>query len=99
MFTIQEKIIEHILRQTQEQRAVEEAPKILDPIQATLTAILRDLMNRPGVSRQDVRKLIQSLGVPLPGVHLKALKAAYQEFSGEQAKKGLRWSRRCQWRA
>jgi hypothetical protein len=28
--------------------------------------------------------LIQSLGVPLPGVHLRTLKAAYAEFSRSQ---------------
>lgn len=81
VFAIQEKVIEHILAQVQHQRAVEEAPSILDPIQQTVITALRGYLNHPDVDRKEVRRLIQALAVPLPGVHLKALKSAYQDFA------------------
>ncbi len=67
-------------RSAQEQRAVEEAPKLVDPVQQTVVTVLRSYLNHPELDRSETRKLIQALAAPLPGVHVKALKAAYQAF-------------------
>ncbi|MBI4492826.1 MAG: helicase [Chloroflexi bacterium] len=81
VFAIQEKVIEHILAQVREQRAIEEAPSILDPVQQTVATVLRGYLNHPNVNRQEARRLIQALALPLPNVHVKALKSAYQAFA------------------
>lgn len=41
IFMLQEKVIESILHASLEQVAVEEAPKLLDPIQQTIATALR----------------------------------------------------------
>ena len=84
VFAIQERVIEHILARSQEQRAIEEAPKILDPIQQTVATLLRGYLHHPEVERQQARRLIQALSVPLPSVHVRALRTAYQEFGRTQ---------------
>ncbi len=81
VFRIQEKVIAHILSRTLEQQAIEEAPKTLDPAQQAVATLLRGYMNHPDVDRQDVRLLIKGISMPLRNVHLKALRAAFQEFN------------------
>jgi len=80
VFAIQEKVVEHILARAQEQRAIEEAPTLLDPIQQTIATLLRGYLNSPEMPRQEVIRLIKALRMPLPGVHVRALRATYQEF-------------------
>lgn len=81
VFQIQEKVIAHILSRTLEQQAIEEAPKTLDPAQQAVATLLRGYMNHPDVDRQEVRLLIKGISMPMRNVHLKALRAAYQEFT------------------
>ncbi len=64
-----------------EQVAVEEAPRLLDPIQQTIATTLRGYINNPAVSRQEVIAAIQRLSEPQPGVYIKALRKAYEAFS------------------
>ena len=85
VFAIQERVIDHILAQAQEQRATVEAPRALDPIQQTVTTVLRTYLNHPDVDRQEVRRLMQMLGSPMPGVHVRTLRRAYREFGKSQA--------------
>jgi superfamily II DNA or RNA helicase len=84
VFAIQEQVIEEILGHTQQQRALEEAPRILDPAQQAVATLLRGYLNDPRFGRQELRALLKRLATPLPGVHLKALKAAYQEYERSQ---------------
>ena len=54
LFAIQEKVIQHILTQVQEKRAVEQAPTIPDPIQQTVATVLRGYLNHPDLDRQQI---------------------------------------------
>lgn len=81
IFALQERVLDHIVAQAQEQRAVEEAPKIVDPVQQTVATLVRGYLNHPDVDRKQARQLVQVLTRPLPGVHVKALRTAYQTFN------------------
>jgi superfamily II DNA or RNA helicase len=81
VFAIQDKVIEYILAQSQEQQAIEEAPKTLDPTQQAVSTLLRTYLNHPDVDRQELRTLMKSLAVPMRSVHVKAIRAAYQQFN------------------
>ncbi len=89
VFAIQDRVIEDVLRSSREQQASDAAPKILDPIQQTVATLLRNYLNKPEVDRKEARALIQFLGDPMPGAHLKAVKAAYQAFSRSQDVRAL----------
>ena len=77
VFAIQEAVIDQILSDTVEQRAREDAPRILDPIQQTVSTLLRGYLSHPRFDRAELRAFIHTLGTPLPGVQLRALRAAY----------------------
>lgn len=81
VFGIQDRVIEGILGQVQQQVAIEEAPKVLDPAQQAVATVLRKYVNIPGVDRQEVKSLLQGLKTPLRHVHVKALKEAYMRLS------------------
>jgi superfamily II DNA or RNA helicase len=80
IFALQEKVLASILQSSVEQVAVEEAPKILDPIQQTIATILRGYINNPVVSRKEVIAALQRITEPQPGVYIKTLRKAYEEF-------------------
>ena len=80
IFALQEKVIASILQASVEQLAVAEAPKLLDPIQQTVSTIIRGYIHNSLVSRKEVLTAIQRLGSPLPGVYLKTLRKAYETF-------------------
>jgi hypothetical protein len=77
---LQEKVITSILQASVEQIAIAEAPKILDPIQQTVSTTIRGYIHNALVSRKEVLTAIQRLGSPLPGVYLKTLRKAYETF-------------------
>ena len=81
IFALQEKVIASIVQASTEQLAVEEAPRLLDPIQQTIATTLRGYINNPVVSRKEVIAAIQRLSEPQPGVYIKALRKAYEAFS------------------
>lgn len=60
---------------------MEEAPKLLDPIQQTIATILRGYINSPAVSRKEIIAAIQRLNEPQPGVYIKTLRKAYEAFT------------------
>src|SRR5258708_3876663 len=61
LFALQEKVIQSIVQSSVEQFAVEEAPKQLDPIQQTISTVLRNYSNNPAISRKEVIAAIQQL--------------------------------------
>jgi superfamily II DNA or RNA helicase len=85
IFALQEKVIASIVQSTQEQVALEEAPKVLDPIQQTIVTILRSYINSPAVERKAVIAGMQKLLEPQPGVYIKALKKAHESFLADSA--------------
>ncbi len=81
IFALQEKVIASIVQSSEVQVAVEEAPKLLDPIQQTIATTLRGYINSPAVSRKEVIAAIQRLNEPQPGVYIRALRKAYEAFT------------------
>lgn len=81
IFALQEKVIASIVQSSAVQVAVEEAPKLLDPIQQTIATTLRGYINSPAVSRKEIIAAIQSLNEPQPGVYIKTLRKAYEAFT------------------
>src|SRR5450755_563374 len=80
IFSLQERVIESILQASVEQVAVEEAPKLLDPIQQTIVTVLRGYVNAPDFNRKEVIAAMQKLNIPQPRVYVKALRKAYDEY-------------------
>ncbi len=80
IFQLQEKVIASIIQSSIEQVAVEEAPRLLDPIQQTVATTLRGYIHHPAVSRKEIIAAIQRVTEPQPGVHIKALRKAYETF-------------------
>ena len=84
LFDVQEKVIEDILQSVQEQQAVAAAPRILDPIQQNVITLLRNYLNSPVISRQEVRSAIKKLSPPMARVAVRELRSAYTAFSQHQ---------------
>jgi hypothetical protein len=80
VFAIQTKVQAHILESIQAQAALEAAPLIIEPIQQTVTAVLRQHLNNPTLQRSQVRQAIKTLGQPMVKVALKRLQSAYQRY-------------------
>jgi hypothetical protein len=81
VFALQERVIDHIVQQSQAQVAVEAAPKIIDPMQQTVATVLRGYLNHPEVDRQEARQLLRVLSAPMPRVHVRRLRELYASFS------------------
>ena len=59
---------------------METAPKIIEPIQQTTSAILRGYLNNPAFDRKQVRNALRILSQPLIGSALKKIKSAYDKY-------------------
>ncbi len=81
VFALQETVLASILHSAHEQVAIEEAPKVLDPIQQTVATALRGYINSPEVSRREIIEAVQKLVEPQPGVYVRALRKAYEAFT------------------
>jgi len=84
IFSLQEQIIASIVQSSVEQVAVEEAPKVLDPIQQTIATTLRGYINNPAISRNEIKLAIQRVVEPQPGIYIKTLRKAYERFLVER---------------
>lgn len=80
VFAIQEKVKESILESIQTQVAMEASPKIIDPIQQTISAVLREYLNNPKLQRNEVRQALKILGQPMIDASIRKLKAAYEMY-------------------
>jgi hypothetical protein len=80
VFAIQERVKESILDSIQTQVAMEAAPKIIDPIQQTISAVLRGYLNNPKLQRSELRQALKILGQPMIDVAVRKLKSAYELF-------------------
>lgn len=81
IFKIQDEVIENIVKSSMEQRAIEAAPKIVDPIQTVISTVLDGYMNSPDVARHEVRTAKQFLNNPMIQSYIKTLKKAYADFA------------------
>ena len=89
IFKIQDEVIENIVKSSVEQRAIEAAPKILDPTQTTIATLLDGYMNSPDVDRQEVRAAKQFLNNPMIPSYIKTLKKTYSDFAQAKDVKAL----------
>jgi hypothetical protein len=89
IFAIQEKVIDHILRSEEEKKAIEAAPKIVDPSQQLVATILQDFLNHPEMDRKELVGLISFISRPLPRIYGRKLREFYREFSGNKDVVGL----------
>ena len=80
IFALQEQVIDSIIHAAQEQVAVQEAPKLLDPIQQTIATTLRGYLHSPSFNRKEVVALLQWLAAAQPSVYIKTLRKAYETF-------------------
>jgi hypothetical protein len=89
VFDLQEKIIEDILRSVQDQRALEAAPRSVDPIQQTVATALQSYLNHPDVERRQAIAAIRLLSQPMLKVQVDALRKAYKDLQGKRDVKAL----------
>ncbi|GCF07793.1 helicase-related protein [Dictyobacter arantiisoli] len=80
IFTLQEKVIDSIMRHAAEQVAREEAPRQLDPSQQAVTQILSVYLTQSIDKRAEILEALQRLQAPQPRVYIKSLKKAYDLF-------------------
>lgn len=80
VFELQEKVIESILAAVDKQKALEVAPKTIDPIQQTLATVLQGYMNHPDFSRQMCIDVIRFLNQPMLAYQIRACREAYRNF-------------------
>lgn len=80
VFNLQEKVIEETLHSFEEQRALESAPRSVDPIQQTVATVLQGYLNHPDVDRRQAIDTIRFLNQPMLAVQVRDLRQAYKEF-------------------
>lgn len=80
VFAIQETVKESILDSIQTQVAMEAAPKIIDPIQQTVSAVLRGYLNNPKLQRSQLRQALKILGQPMIDASIRKVKSAYEMY-------------------
>ena len=85
VFDLQEKVITDILQSHQRQQSIQAAPKVIDPIQATVATAIQGYLQHPKVDRAQALDAIRYLNQPLPGVQVKELRNAFKVFRNDQA--------------
>ena len=84
IFDYQEKAVEDILRSFQQQKALEQAPRTVEPIQQTVATTLQGYINHPDIDRQQIIQAIKLLNEPMLRVRIKQLREAYNEFQNAE---------------
>lgn len=84
VFELQEKVIADILQSEEEKRALEAAPRSVDPIQQTVATALQSYLNHPDVDRQTAIDAIRFLNQPMLRVHVQRLRQAYRDFQSKE---------------
>jgi hypothetical protein len=83
VFDLQEKVIADILESEEEKRALEVAPRSVDPIQQTVATALQSYLNHPDVNRREAIELIRFLNKPMLAVQVRKLRQIHREFQGK----------------
>ncbi len=81
-FDLQEKVIDDILQSVQQQQALEEAPRALDPLQQTVATALQEYINHPDIERPRIIDAIRFLGEPFRKAAIRELRRIYEAFRG-----------------
>jgi TRAP-type C4-dicarboxylate transport system substrate-binding protein len=69
IFSIQEKTIENILQSEEEKKAIEAAPKIVDPAQQLVATAIQEYLHHPEMDRNELISLIGFISRPLPRIY------------------------------
>jgi len=83
VFDLQEKVIEDILQSEEERRALEVAPRSVDPIQQTVATALQSYLNHPDVDRHQAIEAIRFLNQPMLAVQVRKLRQTYRDFQSK----------------
>jgi superfamily II DNA or RNA helicase len=89
VFDLQEKTIADILESEEEKRALEAAPRSVDPIQQTVATALQSYLNHPDVNRREAIEVIRFLNQPMLRIQIQKLRQAYREFQSKNDIKTL----------
>ena len=79
-FDLQERVIADILQSEEEKRALEVAPRSVDPIQQTVATALQSYLNHPDVNRREAIEIIRFLNQPMLAVQVRRLRQIHREF-------------------
>ncbi len=84
VFAIQTQVQQHILQSVDAQAAAEAAPTIVDPIQQTIAAVLREHLNNPALKRSEVRAALRALSLPVRKSTASRLRTAYENYQANE---------------
>jgi len=80
VFALQEEVVANILKTVVEQKALEVAPRTIDPVQQTVATAIQGYLNHPELDRKEAIELIRFLNQPMLSVQIKQLRAALKSF-------------------
>jgi superfamily II DNA or RNA helicase len=80
IFDMQDKVIEDILSSVEEQRALETAPRSVDPVQQTVATVIQGYLNHPDIERPKAIGVIRALNKPMLTVQIRTLRQVYKDF-------------------
>lgn len=80
VFELQERAIEKVLQSSQQQSALEAAPRTVEAIQQTVATLLQGYINHPEISRPRIIEAIKLLNQPMWRTQISELRRAYKEF-------------------
>jgi hypothetical protein len=89
VFDLQERVIEDILQSEEEKRALEVAPRAVDPIQQTVATAIQSFLNHPDVDRKQAIEIIRFLNQPMLTIQVRKLRQSFREFQGGRDIKSL----------
>jgi Helicase conserved C-terminal domain len=89
VFDLQERVIADILESEEERRALEVAPRSVDPIQQTVATALQSYLNHPEVNRREAIEVIRFLNQPMLAVQVRRLRQIHREFQSNSDVKFL----------
>ncbi len=84
VFELQEQAIASILKASEQQAAVQAAPKALDPVQQTIATAIQQNLNRADVDRTDAVDSIRFLSRPIMRVHIRRLRELAREYQAHR---------------
>ena len=81
----QEQVIADILKSVAEQKALEVAPRTIDPVQQTVATAIQGYLNHPQLDRKEAIDLIRFLNQPMLSVQMPPIARGAQKLQGSGA--------------
>ncbi len=89
VFTLQEEVVTDILKSFAEKKALEVAPRTIDPVQQTVATAIQGYLNHPDLDRREAIELIRFLNQPMLSVQIRELRGALGKFRAAGQAMGL----------